>query len=184
VTGTEVDLHQRSGDDYVAHQDVTYGIVLAGDLSNSLQLKAEVNRLVKGADHEGSAFYERQPKTVTYLQIPVLLGYKLPFTSNVKMVVEAGAALNASVRPVKFDRDNYVPGTIFDNPALMASPVAGAEIGYFYQNTYLFLNYRHDFDRQKYFQRMSGTYYLQHAGGSALTVGLMFRTNKGSLKAQ
>ncbi|RNI29090.1 hypothetical protein [Rufibacter latericius] len=182
VKGTEVKLRRSGGDDYVPHKDHTFGAVLSTDLNKSLQLKFEANRIVKGADHVGSSFYENKPKTVTYLQIPALIGYKLPLSSKVRLIVEGGAALNVAVVPVKYNKDNYEPGSIIETPAIMASPVGGAELGFYFNNAYLFLNYRRDFDSQKYFERRSGQYYLQHAGGNSLTLGLMFRTNKGSLK--
>ncbi|RNI25879.1 outer membrane beta-barrel protein [Rufibacter latericius] len=182
VSGTEVDLHRSGGDDFVPHKDYTLGVVLGTDLSKAFQLKFEANRIVKGADHVGSSFYENKPKTVTYLQIPALVGYKLPLASNVRLIVEGGLALNAAIVPVKYNQNNYEPGTIIETPGLMASPVGGAELGFYFNNAYLFVNYRRDIDSQKYFQRRNGTYYLQHAGGNSLTFGLMFRTNKGSLK--
>ncbi len=173
---------RTGGDDFVPHKDATYGITLTTDLNKYLQLKLEANRIVKGADHQGNTFYERQPKTVTYLQVPALIGYKLPLSANLRLLAEAGMAVHGAVVPVKYDRHYYVPGTIFETPSIMASPVGGAEVGYYFNNVYVFVNYRYEFDRQKYFERMNGRYYLQHAGGSAVTIGLMFRTNKGSLK--
>ncbi|WP_207432625.1 outer membrane beta-barrel protein [Sabulibacter ruber] len=192
VKGNEIEALEGHKIDYQPHIDDTYGFVLSTDLNKSLQLKIEAISTGKGTTYSSPEFEheneDTNKKTVTYVQVPVLVGYKLPLKSNIKFIVEAGIAGNVAMESVKYNPEAYAPGTDVEAPNLMVSPTAGVEFGYTfntsYNHSYFFVNFRHDFDHQKYFQRMNGKYYLQHAGMNALTLGVMLRTNKGYLKQQ
>lgn len=180
VSGTQVDfIRQINRDDVVPHKDILLGVIVKTDINRLFQVKVEANRIVKGGDYVGNNSYERQDRVVTYLQIPLLLGFKLPTHSAIGVSLEAGAASNFVIKPMPYNTNNYLNASSIKTPTSMFSPVAGVEVSYSSGKFYYFLNYRYDFDSQKYFEREYLTsYYLKHDGGNTLSVGLLYRINK------
>jgi hypothetical protein len=170
VRGTEIELETSDGAELRARNGVLIGLVSRTNFLHNLLFQTELTFIGKGGKIINQrTFYEKGNKTVLYLQLPLLFGYRVSSNKKLDFTIEAGPAFHYAVRPYKSNSSTYV------GKSFLFCPVAGATWVIKSTSVNYLINARYDFDYQNYYERMSASYlfYIKHTGTFSISAGIL-----------